>query len=296
MATITLCEPLELYNLLNQFRSVPRLAEINYLCLIDARETQDYRTSHIITAKTVKTDSDGKFHLPEVVEVNTMQYVVVYDSKTSSLDEPGRAVDCANVLAKASLSPVHLVKGGFQRFSALYPFLRTAKILYTITDLENLKIYPVETITGLLYMGDQKQSMDTSILKDLKISAVVTISHLPQTDSLESMGINHLNIALSDSLESDLYSSFQKICSFIGSHVRARSRVLISSRQGRSRCSAVTIAFLMHNFKYTLETSWKYMLKCKPTMMPNRGFMQQLSDWELHILGRKRTDLSKWSY
>lgn len=45
----------------------------------------------------------------------------------------GRAINCALVLAKLSLYPVRILKGGFHRFSALYPFLRTEKILYTIT-------------------------------------------------------------------------------------------------------------------------------------------------------------------
>lgn len=45
----------------------------------------------------------------------------------------GRATECAQALAKVSLYPVHIVRGGFERFSALYTFLRTEKILYTIT-------------------------------------------------------------------------------------------------------------------------------------------------------------------
>lgn len=49
----------------------------------------------------------------------------------------GRAVECAQALAKASLHPVHVVRGGFQRFSALYPFLRTEKIIYTVTVIKH---------------------------------------------------------------------------------------------------------------------------------------------------------------
>ena len=37
MPKITLCESFELYNLLNQYSCVSRLAEINYLCLIGKR-------------------------------------------------------------------------------------------------------------------------------------------------------------------------------------------------------------------------------------------------------------------
>lgn len=40
---------------------------------------------------------------------------------------------------------------------------------------------------------------------------------------------------------------------FSDTHINMGSKVLIVSRQGRSRCSAVTIAFLMHHLKYTLE-------------------------------------------
>ncbi|XP_026228337.1 serine/threonine/tyrosine-interacting-like protein 1 [Anabas testudineus] len=292
MAQILTCEPFELYNLLNQCNCAPRLAEINYLCLVDARETQDYNTSHIITAKNVKMDSEGTFILPEAVEFDTMQHMVVYDGNTSCLENRGRAVECAQVLAKVSLYPVYIVRGGFQRFSALYTFLRTEKIIYTITELENLKMYPVEIIEGLLYMGDQKQNMDTSILQDLKISAIINIS---QSDTLHPTRGNQtiLYIPVADSVLSNLYSSFEKICSFIDSHMNAGARVLIVSSQGRSRCSAVTIAFLMHHHKYTLEDAWKYMLKCKPNMRPNTGFLQQLSDWEIHTLGTKVTNMSE---
>ncbi|XP_067348405.1 serine/threonine/tyrosine-interacting-like protein 1 isoform X2 [Channa argus] len=258
----------------------------------DARETQDYDTSHIVTAKNVKMNSKGTFLLPESLEFDTMQHVVVYDSNTSCLEKKGRAVKCGRALAKVSLHPIYIVRGGFQRFSALYTFLRTEKIIYTIMELENLKTYPVEIIEGLLYMGDQNQGMDATILKDLKISVIINIS---QTDSLESMKGNRviLDIPAADSVSSDLYSSFERICSFIDSHINIGSRVLVVSRQGRSRCSTVTTAFLMHHHKHTVEDAWKYMLKCKPSMRPNTGFLQQLSDWEIHIMGTKVTDISE---
>ncbi|XP_026184495.1 serine/threonine/tyrosine-interacting-like protein 1 isoform X2 [Mastacembelus armatus] len=291
MAEILMCEPFELFNLLNQYSCVSRLAEINYLCLIDARDTQEYNTSHVVTAKNVKMDSEGTFCLPETVEFESMQHVVVYDSNTTCLQNQGRAVECAQALAKVTFHPVRVVRGGFQKFSALYPFLRTEKIIYTIMELENLKTYPVEIIAGLLYMGDKKQGTDSIILKDLKIFAVVSIS---QSNTVDSMMGNQttLYIPVADSVVSDLFSTFEMICSFIGSHIHMGSRVLVVSSQGRSRCSAVIIAFLMYHFTYTLEEAWKYMLRCKSNMRLNTGFLQQLSDWELHTMGKKVTDIS----
>ncbi|XP_026184494.1 serine/threonine/tyrosine-interacting-like protein 1 isoform X1 [Mastacembelus armatus] len=292
MAEILMCEPFELFNLLNQYSCVSRLAEINYLCLIDARDTQEYNTSHVVTAKNVKMDSEGTFCLPETVEFESMQHVVVYDSNTTCLQNQGRAVECAQALAKVTFHPVRVVRGGFQKFSALYPFLRTEKIIYTIMELENLKTYPVEIIAGLLYMGDKKQGTDSIILKDLKIFAVVSISQSNTVDSSMMGNQTTLYIPVADSVVSDLFSTFEMICSFIGSHIHMGSRVLVVSSQGRSRCSAVIIAFLMYHFTYTLEEAWKYMLRCKSNMRLNTGFLQQLSDWELHTMGKKVTDIS----
>uniref|UniRef100_A0A3Q3X2U5 Tyrosine-protein phosphatase domain-containing protein n=1 Tax=Mola mola TaxID=94237 RepID=A0A3Q3X2U5_MOLML len=236
-------------------------------------------------------DCQGAFVLPEAVEVDSMQHVWVYDSNSSCLQQPGRAAECAQAFARASLAPVHIVRGGFERFSALYPFLRTQKIIYTVTELENLLTYPVEVIAGLLYMGDQKQLMDAGVLGDLKISAVVSIL---QSDTQSMRGSQAvLNVPAADSVDSDLFSCFEKICSFIESHILRGSRVLVVSREGRSRCSAVTMAFLMYHLAYSLEEAWKYMSTCKPSMRPNTGFLQQLSDWELNTMGIKVTDISK---
>ncbi|XP_043996620.1 serine/threonine/tyrosine-interacting-like protein 1 [Gambusia affinis] len=294
MAVLTLCEPVELYNLLNQTRVVPRLAEMNYLCLIDAQETHNYLIGHIITAKHVKMAGDGTFYLPDAVALDTMQNVVIYDATTRSLEEENsRAIDCARELGKSYYRPIQILTGGYRLFSAVYPFLRTEKIFYTIWELENLRLYPLEIIPGLLYMGDLKQSQGS--LWNLKIRAIVSISQSTQSDFTESeKEIREiLDIPLADKGESDLYSNFETICNFMSSHIDEGSRVLVVSREGISRCSAVVLAFLIHHFRFTLEEAWSYIIKCKPTMRPNTGFLQQLCEWEVLTIGKKDTNLSK---
>ncbi|XP_021505032.1 serine/threonine/tyrosine-interacting-like protein 1 isoform X2 [Meriones unguiculatus] len=54
MADLLLCEPTELYNILNQVSKLSRLAEPNYLCLLDVRPKRLYDESHVITAMRVK--------------------------------------------------------------------------------------------------------------------------------------------------------------------------------------------------------------------------------------------------
>ncbi|KAJ6655733.1 hypothetical protein lerEdw1_004786 [Lerista edwardsae] len=59
MAGVTLCEPTELYNILNQSTKISRLAETNYLCLLDARTKREYNEDHVVTAIRVKQASYG---------------------------------------------------------------------------------------------------------------------------------------------------------------------------------------------------------------------------------------------
>ncbi|KAF6357621.1 serine/threonine/tyrosine interacting like 1 [Rhinolophus ferrumequinum] len=54
MAHLVLCEPTELYNILNQVTKLSRLTEPNYLCLLDVRSKKEYDESHVITALRVK--------------------------------------------------------------------------------------------------------------------------------------------------------------------------------------------------------------------------------------------------
>lgn len=62
-----------------------------------------------------------------------------------------------------------LCTGGFETFSALYPFLRTQKTLYVPRELDALQCYPYEIIYSVLYMGDWTQGNAAYIQKDLKI-------------------------------------------------------------------------------------------------------------------------------
>ncbi|XP_016412152.1 serine/threonine/tyrosine-interacting-like protein 1 [Sinocyclocheilus rhinocerous] len=295
MAGKVLCEASELYNILNQYTHLPRLAESNYLCLIDACAAESYNFSYIITARIAKWDSDGKFIMPLDVEVESMKYIIVYDSSTHSLSDSGPAIDCAVSIEKASQFPVQILSGGYEKFSALYPFLRTQKILYNIREVESLNPYPVEILPGKLYMGDYRQATNLQILKDLKMNALVNVSDECSL-VFKKANCTVLHILIADSAEADLIVSFERMCVFIGSHLNTSSSVLIFSTLGVSRCSAVTMAYLMHHLKYTLKEAWNHIQQCKANMRPNRGFVQQLSDWERQTLGKRVTDISEPKY
>ncbi|PNI88574.1 STYXL1 isoform 5 [Pan troglodytes] len=59
MPGLLLCEPTELYNILNQATKLSRLTDPNYLCLLDVRSKWEYDESHVITALGVKKELDA---------------------------------------------------------------------------------------------------------------------------------------------------------------------------------------------------------------------------------------------
>ncbi|XP_030392354.1 serine/threonine/tyrosine-interacting-like protein 1 [Gopherus evgoodei] len=280
MAGLVLCEPTELYNILNQSTKLSRLTEPNYLCLLDARTKREYNESHVITARRVKQNPGGDYLVPESVELECVKYCVVYDSKTSSLDdiyyddyeekeedekdaEVGAAIQCARVLEQFTRHPVRILKGGYERFTACYHFLRTQKIFWMPQELDAFEPYPVEILPAQLYMGDYRQACDQQIQKDLKIKAQVNISEeLATLFTDESKTLLHVSVA--DSPDADLFSFFPTICHFIDAKM-ALGAVLVFSTLGLSRSSTAVMAFLMHSSHYPLKRAWKYIQKCKQT-------------------------------
>ncbi|XP_039099422.1 serine/threonine/tyrosine-interacting-like protein 1 isoform X1 [Hyaena hyaena] len=312
MAGLVLCEPIELYNILNQVTKLSRLTEPNYLCLLDVRSKWEYDESHVITARRVKKKAN-KYLLPESVDLECVRYCVVYDNNTSTLEivikqeeeddnnddrpglMPGAAVECGRALAHLTRHPVCILKGGYQSFSAMYHFFRTQKIIWMPQELDAFQPYPVEIVPGKIYLGNFRQACDPKIQKDLKIKAHVNVSMEAGPFFVDDAD-NLLHIKIEDSPEADLSPFLRHLCHFLEIHLHLGSVVLVFSTLGISRSCAAILAFLMHWNEQTLKVcspqkSWAYVKKCKNNMRPNRGLVAQLLEWEKVVLGDSVTDI-----
>ena len=172
-------KPQELYNVLNQQQSggFSQLSDPNYLLLIDARSMEDYEHYHIPTAirprgRVVKTENETitTMVLPYEPAIEAKQRIVVYDgsSKELTIDETRPAVRVATALSRAGAQvQVEVLYGGFEEFSACYPFMRTTKTVFTQRELDNYETYPVNIIGGL-YLGTIEQAMKHEVRKNLR--------------------------------------------------------------------------------------------------------------------------------
>ncbi|XP_069471042.1 serine/threonine/tyrosine-interacting-like protein 1 isoform X2 [Ambystoma mexicanum] len=217
MAGIVMCEPREMYNILNQSNKFSRLAEPNYLCLLDCRTKREYNESHVVSAKFVDKGENDEYLLPKGVELECMKYCVVYDSNTNSLvDDTQPAIQCAQVLQEVSRLPIRILMGGYERFTALYHFFRTQKVLWLPREIDEFQPYPLEILAAGLYLGDVRQANDPNIQKDLKIKAQVNVTEEP--GKLFPPGACHVfQIPVPDSCDVDIFTFFPDLCKFIGS-------------------------------------------------------------------------------
>jgi len=291
MAGMELIDPTILYNLLNQGTQFPCLSDPNYLLLIDARSKEDYSESHVLTAKKAPKN-ENEFVVPYDAELECKQHVIVYDSNTRSLKGEGAAHSCAKVLwDMGSRNTVKVLKGGYEDFSALYPFLRTQKILYMPREYDEIRTYPTEIIPGVLFLGNWRQGNAAYIQKDLKVKGHVNCCVEPET-FFQDEGSCLLHIPVEDDTEADIQSKFRTACEFIDGHSKDGNIVLVFSQLGISRSASVVLAYLMYHFKWTLKDSWEHLLKCCTSVRPNRGFIRQLSAWEEELCGQKLTDIT----
>ena len=69
--------------------------------------------------------------MPYEAELDSRNTIIVYDGNTTSLRDDGDAIHLAKILVEnGSKYTVKILKGGYELFSRMYPFLRTHKIMY----------------------------------------------------------------------------------------------------------------------------------------------------------------------
>lgn len=280
--------------MLQQGNNFSCLSDSNYLLLIDARKKNEYNESHIVTSKKAPKDESDGFMIPYEAELECKQNIVVYDSNTSEIPfhTYSPAIDCAKLFwDMGSRNAVKILKGGYEEFSAKYPFLRTQKILFTPRELDEIKPYPVEIIHGLLYMGSWKQGNAAYIQKDLKIRGHINCCVEEET-FFPDPGPHLLHLQVDDDNDADIFSHFEDACEFADEHFEEKFAVLAFDNKGVSRCATVVLAILIHHYKWTLAEAWSHLQSCSKKMRPNRGFVEQLSRWEEQVLGEKKTDIS----
>lgn len=210
-------------------------------------------------------------------------------SAKAKADSPGLQ-RCFFQLSTLGMDPVILL-GGFSAFSALYPFLCTPRMVLLEPERRTLTIYPSEILEGALYQGSASQAADYRIMKHLHITHVVNATtNCP--DAFPNM-LCYLKLHLSDNSQQDLVEALPLASKFISAALKAEpgGRVLVHCSQGRSRSSALTLAFLMEHRRWSLLHALRWLKERRACTAPNINFLSQLLTYEEQLFGSRLTFL-----
>lgn len=232
----------------------------------------------------LKNEHNNEYTVPFDADLECKSHVVVYDGSTDSLDEDCTpAIACANKLWEmGSRNPVEVLEGGYETFSALYPFHRTQQVIYMPRELDTIQTYPSEIIPGLLYLGNWQHGNIVYIQKDLRIRAHINCCEQEETFFRDEGYFNALlHIPANDDAEPpyNLKDTFEEACDFINSHLKEKSAVLVFSKLGISRSATIIMAYLMAERKWSLQEAQTHVKKCRPHICPNSAFLSQLQSW-----------------
>lgn len=291
----------ELYNALNQQQSggFSQLSDPNYLLLIDARSIDDFEHYHIPTAirprgRQVKNEETGEIAmqmvLPYEPAIEAKQRIVVYDgdSQLLTIDESRPAVRVATAISRAGAQvDVEVLYGGFEEFSACYPFMRTTKTVFTQRELDDFQAYPVDIIKGCLYLGNIDQATNAAVRKNLKLSAFVLFhdntasqtaadSKLPT--EIQSTGSGNGSTVLHN-VGKVSEAKLKSICEFIDKHRIQGKRVLVACTRGRAYCVASAVSYLMHesNNKLTKTEALEIVKTCRTDIILNGDWLRTIT-------------------
>lgn len=291
----------ELYNYFWDGAIHSSIFDPSYLLVVDARPKADYERGHIILARcagslyndlaTNPMFGYGYMGGEEVIanRLNEYTHVIVYGNSVSDT----RNDDLPEIKLMRELMNYELVDplflaSGYDSFKQVWPFMCTTKDLTIRHDHKEITVYPSLILENQPYLGRGEQATNAKIVSDLKLTHVINIGcehPSPFTDRIQ-----YLNIKLDDNPSSDLKIYFSKAYQFISDALSAGGRILVHCNLGVSRSSTIVISYLMKSRQWTLKVAHDFVRDRRTCIRPNRGFLQQLSDWEQSIFGRKHTD------
>jgi hypothetical protein len=226
-----------------------------------------------------KIRDSEQYYIPFGIDITKVVICLVYDGNTVSIIEDTPAVHLANQLSRSgSTNPIKILKGGYERFSGEYSFLRTQKILYTPMELEHLPLYPSEILPLFLYLGDKRHAYNAALNYELKIRSHVNASRELYTAFPGS--INELHIEIDDNPDVDILLKFKEACDYIESCRKKSERVLVFGDRGVSRSVTIVAAYLIKYKNMDYRESLAYIRECRPHIKPLMAFIEQLHKWQ----------------
>jgi len=131
-------------------------------------------------------------------------------------------------------------------------------------------------IDDQLYLTGEGGAQDLARLREVGVGQIVNVADAV-CHEYHPGKFTYLSIDLQDNgAKEDLRPLFLKTIDFIEKH-----RTVLHCQQGISRSATIVIAYIMWKNNLTFRQALDYVMKRRPVVSPNGGFMGQLLLWEV---------------
>lgn len=150
--------------------------------------------------------------------------------------------------------------------------------------------YVISTvIPGLLYLSsgyyiNQMASKDNLVdqVRNVPIRYILNVSNDNDIGIPFPRGFTgrYMRIPVDDSPNENLEQYFESAIHFINEAKSNGHAVLVHCAMGISRSATIVLAYLMYTERINLEAAFKKLVRARPIVNPNHGFIMQLIDWQ----------------
>jgi len=128
-----------------------------------------------------------------------------------------------------------------------------------------------------LYIGNYQTAIAKTILKEHKITHVISVSPFPIPYPED---FKYLEICVDDAPTADLLQHFPRAIAFIDNALKENGNVFIHCAAGISRSATVLISYLMASQNIDFYSAFTIVHKARSIINPNEGFRLQLHLWQ----------------
>lgn len=269
--------------------------------VLDCRTFLAYNVNHIRGAVNVNcTDRfnrkrllSGKATLADLVTTSEgkdmlrkrFREVIVYDDCTADLERLPTTHPLYLVLStlvEDNRQPALLV-GGHKEFKRRHSALCEDRLVWSSekasSSSPDLESVGVSRVLPFLYLGNQRDAADLSVLRALRITHVLNVTpdvpgyHQPQH-------ILYRQLPATDSGQQNLKQYFEDAFNFIEEARKSGSNVLVHCQAGISRSATIAIAYVMKHRLVSMVEAYTVVKTARPIISPNLNFMGQLLELE----------------
>ena len=140
-------------------------------------------------------------------------------------------------------------------------------------------------LNDFYYFGNMAFAKEPAMLEQLGVTHILSLTRQRIPEEVRR-AYAWKQIQVSDTPQTSIAHTFDSAFEHIEAARLSGGRVFVHCRAGVSRVSCVTIAYLMFSERMNLQSAYLRVKRARPVAHPNKGFLAQLIEYELHLLGK----------